>query len=113
MSILLRFDPDGGDLGRGVKVTALELAIIAPHIANIFQAIIAEQNMFFDTSQLRPMKYGFEVWSRDKKYLGLALNDIRLPSNVGWYECDGKKIFELKSPSGGLSTSLVCYLITK
>jgi hypothetical protein len=111
MSLLLKFDPDGGNLGRGTKVTALELAIIVPHIANILQALYNSNNHIY-SEQYLPAKYGFEVYTGDRKFLELAINDIKLPRDVKWYEVDGRKIFDMRSASGGIVSSLICYLIT-
>lgn len=114
MSLLLRYDPDGGDLGRGVKVTSLELAVVVPHIANILQALYDDRGLFFDNSKLPAYKYGFEVYLGDKNKLYLAISDLekQLPKNIHWYECDGQKIFELRGASGGVTTALACYLVT-
>lgn len=113
MSLLLRYDPDGGELGNGVKVSILELVIVVPHVANILAALEAEGNLFFDKSVLRPYKYGFQVYPGDRKLLEIAVNSIELPSNVQWYESDGNKIFAMRGPSGGVISGLACYLVTK
>jgi hypothetical protein len=108
MSLLLKFDPDGGDLGRGAKVTALELAIVAPHVANILQALYLQES-----NGVNHYKYGFEVYTGDSKNLELALNDIKLPTDVMWFECDKRRIFELRGASGGVTIGLACYLVTR
>lgn len=109
MSMLLKFDPEGGDLGRGEKVTALEMAIIVPHIAIILQLLHQERE-----SEKIHYKYGFELWLGEQNRLILALHDLerQFPPNVKWYEVDGKKYFELRGCSGGVTTAYVCYLVT-
>lgn len=114
MSLLLRFDPEGGELGRGVKVTALELAIVAPHIASILQALHDQDRSSLVINEPKPYKYGFEVWLGDARRLEIVLDDIILPKNVKWYTIDGgKRIFELRGLSGGVTSGLICYLITQ
>jgi len=109
MSILLKYDPENGDLGRGEKVTALELAVVAPHIANILSAL---RNL---TPQTPYYKYGFEVWLGDRNKLDFAISDVEqnLPANVFWYSIDDKKVFELRSASGGITDGYYCCLITR
>ena len=108
----LTFDPDGGDLGRGVKVTALELTIVAPHIIEILQSLYNDSNLFFDMTKFPSYKYGFEVYYTDKEKLSIAMDSIRLSDNVHWYTCDDRKIFEMRGASGGIISALACYLVT-
>jgi hypothetical protein len=101
------FDPDGGELGRATRVvTPLEFQLLIPHVAEIINALKVES----------PRKYyvhPFEFRGEDKNCIELVILSAKLPSDVHFYETDGKKIFEIRGPSGGVVSSLICYLVTK
>lgn len=100
----LKFDPDGGDLGRGKKISTFELYIVAPYIADLLQTMYDDESGHY--------KYSFEVFSAEKLKLEIVMNTILLPKDVSWYSIDGRKAFEMRGASGGVVTALACYLVT-
>lgn len=111
MRQIFRFDPEGGDLGRGRKVNTLELAVVVPHIADFISWL--SYNKSDDMGNLQ-YSYGFEVHSTEKNLLIIAMLELenKFPRNVKWYETDGIKVFDMRGASGGIVSSLACYLIT-
>lgn len=107
---MITFDPDGGDLGRANirPITALEMQIIIPHVADILNEIAArEKGVHF--------KYAFELHLREKDAAMFVIHasTYNLPPHVFWYEIDGKYLFEMRGQSGGITTAYICYLVTK
>lgn len=105
------FDPAGGDLGRADirPITPLEFQLIVPHVAHILECLYVS-----GLSKL-PFKYAFEfpVHTKDQLLLAIAtIETTKLPPHVLFYECDGKKLFEMRGQSGGLTSGLICYLVT-
>lgn len=102
---MIAFKNDG-DLGRARRlVTPLELQLLIPHIAEIMEAI----------KGLNPdlcFSHAFEVPNYVKDEALIVIMTARLPPNVKFYETDGNKLFEVRGASGGVVTSMVCYLIT-
>jgi len=103
----IQFDPNGGDLGRGNLVEAVELSIILPHVAHILEELFKLNN-----SRL-PYKYAFEFRSGARKAIELVMMGANLPDHVEWYETDGMKMFMVRSASGGVASTMICYLVTK
>ena len=108
MNYQINFEGDGGDLGRAeIKPTQpLEFQIIVPHIAHILECLHISGN-----SRL-PYKYAFEFPLHVKDSINIVINTIKLPPHVEFYECDGKKLYEMRGASGGVVSGLICYLIT-
>lgn len=104
----LTFDPDGGDLGRAefVVQTATEFQLVIPHIASIFESIHQE-----GWSRL-PVRYGLEFPVRLKNEIELLIPTIELPPHVDFFEVDGRRCFEIRGASGGVATSMICYVVT-
>lgn len=102
------FSPNGGDLGRAAEIlTPLEFSVILPPVARILEYLYHTK-----LSKL-PFKYAFEFHSSHKAQIELVMMTTKLPPNVGFYECDGLKLFQIRGASGGIVTSYICYLITE
>jgi hypothetical protein len=102
----ITFNPDGGDLGRGIfPITPLEFQLILPHISYMLEGL-------YQTGTKLRYKYGFEFNMLDRKLVEMVILQTRLPPNVKWYETDGMKLFKIHGPSGGITASYICYLIT-
>lgn len=97
------------DLGRAAikYVTPLEFQILIPHIATILHLLWREN---FSRSNF---VYAFEFSSGDRKAIELVMMSADLPEHVYFYETDDRKLFEMRGASGGITTGLICYLITK
>jgi len=108
MNYQINFDPNGGDLGRAeIKpISPLEFQLLVPHIAHILECL-----HIAGLSRL-PFKYAFEFPLHVRDQVFLSMLTMKLPSHVKFYECDGKKLFEMRGASGGVVSGLVCYLIT-
>lgn len=106
---MITYNPDGGDLGRANTrpITSLEMQIVVPHIASILEELAVAK-----FSEL-PFKYAFEIYSDERNGALLVISYTKLPAHVFWYECDGKRLFEVRGPSGGIISSHICYLVTK
>ena len=110
---MITFDPNGGDLGRSElgQVTVAEFKIILPHILNILESLHIQGD-----SKL-PYKYAFEFnLLEEEKILEeiqfAEINMQRIAQHVKFYRCDGNPLFGLRGASGGMTTSLICYLYT-
>lgn len=108
---MITYNPDGGDLGRATikPITALEMQIIIPHVADILDELASSK-----ISEL-PFKYAFEIHSREKDAAMFVIQSSSyiLPPRVFWYETDGKMLFEIRGNSGGIVSAYICYLVTK
>lgn len=109
---MITYNPDGGDLGRAsIKpITALEMQIIIPHVANILGELESRR-----VQGELPFKYAFELHSTERALAELVMKSTShsLPFNVFWYEIDGLNLFQMRSASGGIVSSYICYLVTK
>lgn len=105
----INFNPNGGDLGRAAlgHITPLEFQIVLPHVAHILECLYMAAN-----SRL-PFCYAFEFSAFHKDLITLAIMQAQLPQHVKFYETDGKKLFEMRGTSGGITSGLICYLITE
>lgn len=108
---LREFNPDGGDLGMPEPIEQnidLEDHIVrAAKLLTLVQALadVAELNTRFC--------YGFRIpISMVDRDFTTKIRGIVLPNDVMWYSCDGKSLFEVRGPSGGVASSKVAYLIT-
>jgi hypothetical protein len=60
--------------------------------------------------------YSFTVRSEYKDTLEkmlIAIEREGLPKGAEFYECDGRKVFEIRGPSGGVMTAVSFYLVAK
>lgn len=108
----ITYNPEGGDMGRAeIKpITALELQIVVPHVANILEELELRR-----AAGDNPFKYAFEIHLMEKKaaLLVIQATSYNLPPHVFWYEADGKHLFEIRGVSGGVASAFICYLYTK
>jgi len=104
----ITFDPNGGDLGRAEfkYTTPLEFTVVVPHIAYILEQI------YLDKLSKLPCRYAFEFSSTHRSLIEFAMASVKLPDHVRFYEVDGIKLFQIRGVSGGLASSLICYLVT-
>lgn len=107
---MITFNPNGGDLGRAsiAPITALEMQIVIPHVANILEELEVRR-----TQGEMPFRYAFELPMREKDGALFVIAAVKLPPHVFWYECDGRKLFEMRGASGGVVGSYICYLVTQ
>jgi len=105
----IQFDPNGGDLGRAVNgyIEPLELSVVLPHVAHILECLHQHNN------SNKPYFYAFEFSSHARKGIELVMENTKLPEHVGWYTTDGMKMFAIRGASGGVVSSMICYLVTK
>jgi len=99
---------DGGELSLAQSITALvEFPILVKHIHEIINSIPNENgktpSYCFKFGNMTPAKSIADIVGELEK----------LYPNALFYSTDGRKVFELRSASGGLTTSHVCYLIKK
>jgi hypothetical protein len=104
----ITFIKDGGDLGRAElkPISALEFQIIVPHVACILESL------YNSKLSTLPYKYAFEFITHQRKMIEIGMEILILPPHVHFYECDGRKLFEMRGVSGGIVSGLICYLIT-
>lgn len=105
----INFDPAGGDLGRAEirPISPLEFHVVLPHIAHILECL------YLNGHSRLPFKYAFEFPFHVKDMVLMEIMGAKLPPHVMFYECDGKKLFEMRGASGGVTTGVICYLITQ
>lgn len=108
---MITYHPDGGDLGRAeIKpITALEMQIVIPHIANVLEQLAVDKRYEL------PFRYAFELGMQEKDAATFVIHasTYKLPPHVFWYEIEGRFLFEMRGMSGGVVTSYICYLVTK
>jgi len=109
---MITYNPDGGDLGRAdIKpITALEMQIVIPHVANILNELESRR-----VRDELPFKYAFELpmGEKDAAMFVIHASSYKLPPHVFWYEIEGRMLFEMRGASGGIVSGYVCYLVTK
>lgn len=105
---MITYNPEGGDLGRALikPVSALEMKTVIPHVANILEELAVVNNE-------QHFRYAFELPMHEKDMALMVINTSKLPPHVQWYECDGRKLFEMRGVSGGIVSAHICYLVTK
>ena len=112
MSKLL-FDPDGGELrlskigNSRVEHIPLLIAVISDIFSNLIQEDIKPKNKEF--------VYCIQFSPDDQQVVEGMIEIIEvsgLPKGVYFYRCDGKVLFEIRGPSGGVVTSMAFYIIT-
>lgn len=108
----LIIDPEGGDLGRasGGTTRLEQIPFIVMRVGEVFSGLrhLIEHNRMFS--------YCFEVRSEYRNTLSFMLADMEregLPKGCSFYETDGRKIFEIRGPSGGVVYSVCFYLLCK
>lgn len=115
MSLVLT-SKDGGDLG-SPEVTFTSLPDFATRVQTVAKALPVLKSVL-DAFGLRPaqeiLSFGFRLphTATEKEFIAYVKN-IKLTEGVEWYEIDGKSLFEMRGPSGGVVTSYACYLICK
>ena len=104
-------DLDGGDFGLSEGNTKIEsIPFLVMRVAGIFSSLrtIKPRGKIFS--------YCISFNSDYFKTIEAMLIDIEregLPEGVSFYEFDGKKIFEIRGASGGVTASTCFYLIYK
>jgi hypothetical protein len=109
---LRSFNPDGGDLGMPDPIREDEDLFV--HIAKAAKLLTLVQALA-DVSGMADTRfcYGFRIpLSIVDRDFQMKVRNIVLPIDVTWYSCDGKSLFEVRGPSGGVATSKVAYLVT-
>jgi hypothetical protein len=103
---------DGGDLGRAYYFTTLlEFPGKVLSVANL----LLDLKDVLSKHQVKDVipSYSFEFSIGDKRLLVMEMLalDNKLPERISFYEIDNKRIFEMRGSGGGITTSLICYLI--
>jgi hypothetical protein len=109
---LRSFNPDGGDLGMPDPISSDE--DLYEHIARAAKLLTLVQALA-DVSGMADTRfcYGFRIpLSVVDRDFQMKIRSINLPNDVIWYSCDGKSLFEVRGPSGGVASSKVAYLVT-
>lgn len=105
-------DPNGGDLGTGTQLYLTDLHEALPKIAD---ALLRMQQVIKDLGFHGHMSYGFRIPKSNcpLELLRKKLINYPLPDDLEWFNTDGRIVFELRSPGGGISTDYAFYLIAK
>lgn len=108
---LRAFNPDGGDLGMPDPIDSS--ITLEDHISKAAKLLTLVQALA-DVSGLDiRFCYGFRIpLSLVDRDFNMKTRSIVLPNDVMWYSVDGKSLFEVRGPSGGVASSKVAYLIT-
>lgn len=108
---LRAFNPDGGDLGMPEPIE--QNINLEDHITRAAKLLTLVQALA-DVAELDTrFCYGFRIpLSMVDKDFNMKIRNIPLPNDVIWYSCDGKTLFEIRGPSGGVASAKVAYLIT-
>lgn len=105
---------DGGMLGKSTLLNeVITFPVIVLRVAHTLKDLkkTLDEHKWEDTVP----SYAFEFSDVHKDMVTVSMMHLEplLPKGVNWYETDGKRLFEKRSYSGGLATTLVCYLICK
>ncbi len=108
---MILVDPDGGDFGLAKFQTKLEnIPLIVETVAGVFSSL----------KELKPndriFAYCISFNSDYKKLVEALLLDLErrsLPRDISFYETDGRRIFDIRGASGGVTTSTCFYIICK
>lgn len=109
-------DLDGGDLGRGYRITEEELPNLAVRIANVMLEVQKAMNKYEICSiGHTKISYAFEFSPNNKTKLSQVIisTEPLLPLGIKFYSIENQKLFELRGASGGIVNSLICYLIAE
>lgn len=109
----ITFNPDGNDLGRGDRINPFEFYTIVPIIAKIFQALVDVARLKNDKEYV-PYKYAFEFNPEERSLILSIMNNYesKFTKDVMFYTIDSRKLFEMRGSSGGIVSSMICYLTT-
>lgn len=108
---LRSFNKDGGDMGYPEPpVSTIPFQVHAAKAAKLLTltkalADVAGLDLQFCYSFMLPLDI-------DERKMTELTRQIMLPYDVVWYTVDGRKLFEMRGPSGGVASSKVCYLHT-
>lgn len=109
---LRSFSPEGGDLGYpepypDPKIPFPVHAAKAAKLLTLTKALadVSDLDLHFCYSFMLPLEI-------DERKMTELTRQITLPHDVTWYTVDGRKLFEMRGPSGGIASSKCCYLIT-
>ena len=107
---VLEYDPNSGDMGIADNITSIESIPLVVSIVSKILNYLKEM-----TTQDKHFKYCIQVSSRYSKVITPIIEELEetLPIGVKFYSVMGRKVFELRGSSGGVSTSIVFYLIAQ
>lgn len=95
-----------GDLGISDIFTNVEnLSAIVPHVANILSKIEARKD------NIPSYCFKFRQVSKLTLESQILVIERLLLKDISFYETDGRKVFELRGPNGGVISAIVCYLV--
>ena len=108
---LRSFNPNGGDMGYPEPPNS---TIPFPiHVAKAAKLLTLSKALADVSGLDMQFCYGFMVpLDLDERKMSVMVQQISLPHDVMWYTIDGRRLFEMRGPSGGIASSKVCYLIT-
>jgi len=102
---------DNGELPLAKYITRIELI---PELVKIVSELLIQLKPHIENKNLIPF-YCFKVEAGYKVGLESILNHLMtlnyLSKGCYFYTCDGMKIFEVRGPSGGITTSVCFYLM--
>lgn len=109
-------DYDGGDIGYADGITPLVLfPALVREVAKIMSFLYMECRNGKMQTPTGNFSHGFKLRKEDSHFLKVLMDESKkeLPIGVVFYECDGKDLFEIRGASGGVTTAVICYLVTK
>lgn len=109
---------DGGEMQIPVGVTTIPLF---PNLVKESVSTLVSLHKMVKEGMLQPIgewhafQHAFKIRTEDREFIQMFMLELEkeFPDTVQWYETDGRKLFELRGISGGVTTSLVCYLVSK
>lgn len=110
----LKVNLEDGDMGRAKKPSSVaEFFMSVPHVANILNSLRVDQIEKEPDSTIRH-KYAYEFYVGDLQTVELVILRLQeeLPIHVKFYGVEGRKLFEMRGPAGGIVSHVICYLIT-
>ena len=110
--MIKEIDLNEGDLGIGDFITEIHEF---PFIVKIASRILNESRKFTNLDKDKRLSYSIKLRISDSVLINKLIEELEkdLPSNIRFYDVDTRKVFELRGTSGGITTQMCCYLVTR
>lgn len=105
------------DFGNGGEFPSADLTRIEqiPYLVMRISQILVDVKPHLKSPFLIP-SYSFSVRYEYRDTISAMIKSIELeglPGGASFYEADGRKVFDIRGPSGGVTTAVSFYLIAK
>lgn len=106
---MITVDLDGGELPQGDFVELAHVPLVVYHVSKL----LTDFAKLHKPEDNRAYSYAIKTSATFKYTLERILEDIKLPIGCEYFVIDGRRVFELRGQSGGVTTAVVFYLMVK